>query len=112
MHCGTLRHFGRQDAGVYVDDEPGPSVFRADVRMYADGVLPRPFEQRAAIGDANPGVITGSTRVTAIDDPLGSRESLLNGDLPAAQEGEHAVRDVRVVIEILSRHGRCAQGSS
>ena len=71
VNCGALRHLRRQDAGVDVDDEPGAAILRADVGVKTDRVLPRPIEQRVAIGNANPSVIAAATRVTAIDDPLG-----------------------------------------
>src|SRR5215217_4063631 len=112
MQCGTLRHLCWQDAGIDVDDEPGSTIFRADVGMKADRMLSRPIEQRVAIRDANPGIFTGSTCMSAIDDPLGWGEPLLDGDLTALQEGEHAIRDLRVIVEVPSRHDRPAAVAS
>src|SRR5215218_10062213 len=74
--------------------------------MQTDRMLARPIEQCVSIANANPGVIAASTRVTAIDDPLGSRESLLDGNLTTLQEGEHPVGNARVVVEISSGHPR------
>ena len=54
---GALCHLRWQDAGVDVDHEPCASILGPDVGMKTDRVLPRPVEQRVAIGDADPGVI-------------------------------------------------------
>src|SRR5215203_4753498 len=72
--------------------------------MHTDRVLPRPIEQRVAIRNADPGVISVATCVTTIDNSLRSRELLLDGDLTTVQEGNHPVGNARVVIEILSGH--------
>src|SRR5687767_7025717 len=98
MDCGSLRNFCRKYARVNVDYEPGASILGANMGMKADGVLSRPIEQGAAIADANPGVISSSTRMTTVDDSLGPGELLLDSDLTTLQEREHAVHDARVVV--------------